>query len=105
MILVSNWPALPTNGSPCRSSSAPGASPMNTSRALTLPTPKTVCVRVAANSAQRVQAATSRRMMSNCAGRSAAATICGAAAATVGEYCRNLRCFDRRRCNVNGNRY
>src|SRR5437870_13569155 len=29
IILLSNWPARPTNGSPCSSSSAPGALPMN----------------------------------------------------------------------------
>src|SRR5438045_892303 len=45
MILVNNWPARPTNGSPCASSSAPGASPINISSASGLPTPKTVCVR------------------------------------------------------------
>src|SRR5689334_17046460 len=45
MILVSNCPALPTNGSPCASSSAPGASPTNIRSASGLPTPKTVWVR------------------------------------------------------------
>jgi hypothetical protein len=47
---------------------------MNINRALTLPTPKTVCVRVEANSAHRVQAATSWRMISSFAGRSAGGT-------------------------------
>src|SRR5262245_1100141 len=55
MILLSNWPALPTKGSPCRSSSAPGASPTKTILACGLPTPNTVCVRVDDNSPQRVQ--------------------------------------------------
>ena len=45
MIFVSNWPALPTNGSPCSSSSAPGASPMNMSCASMLPTPNTTFLR------------------------------------------------------------
>ena len=44
IILVSNWPARPTNGSPCASSSAPGASPINITSASGLPTPNTVCV-------------------------------------------------------------
>ena len=39
-------PARPTKGSPCRSSSAPGASPTNSHDARRLPTPNTVCVRV-----------------------------------------------------------
>ena len=34
MILVRSWPARPTNGSPWRSSSAPGASPKKTTRGL-----------------------------------------------------------------------
>ena len=37
IICVSNWPARPTNGSPCASSSAPGPSPTNTSLACSLP--------------------------------------------------------------------
>src|SRR5882724_2394139 len=48
MILVSNWPALPTNGSPCSSSSAPGASPTNINGESTSPTPKTTFFRDAA---------------------------------------------------------
>ena len=59
MISVRSFPARPTKGTPCRSSSAPGASPMKTSRAFGLPSPKTVCVRVEASSAQAVHAATS----------------------------------------------
>ena len=49
MIRVSNCPAGPTNGSPMRSSSAPGASPTKHSSGSTGPTPKTVCVRVLAS--------------------------------------------------------
>src|SRR5579862_381334 len=45
MILLSNWPARPTNGSPCKSSSWPGPSPTKTSFALRLPVPKTTFVR------------------------------------------------------------
>jgi hypothetical protein len=45
MILVSNCPALPTNGSPCASSSAPGASPTNINSASILPTPNTTFFR------------------------------------------------------------
>ncbi len=55
MILVSSCPAFPTNGSPCKSSSSPGASPTNISSASGLPTPKTTCVRVAARCGHRVQ--------------------------------------------------
>ena len=56
---VSSCPARPTNGSPWRSSSAPGASPMNISSASALPEPKTALVRSAC-SGQRVQVETSR---------------------------------------------
>src|SRR5262252_1622321 len=45
MIFVSNCPALPTNGSPCSSSSAPGASPTNIILASGLPTPNTTVFR------------------------------------------------------------
>src|SRR5206468_1405011 len=45
MIFVSNWPALPTNGSPCTSSSAPGASPTNINGELISPTPNTTFLR------------------------------------------------------------
>ena len=44
---VSSCPARPTNGSPWRSSSAPGASPMNIRSASALPEPKTALVRSA----------------------------------------------------------
>ena len=46
---VSSAPARPTNGSPWRSSSAPGASPTNISSASALPLPKTTLVRVSAS--------------------------------------------------------
>ena len=55
MIFVRSWPARPTNGSPCASSSAPGASPTNINSARGLPTPKTTCVREATKCGQRVQ--------------------------------------------------
>jgi ribonucleoside-diphosphate reductase alpha chain len=42
MMRVRNCPALPTNGSPSRSSSAPGASPTNATSGSIGPTPKTV---------------------------------------------------------------
>ena len=52
---VSNsLPARPTNGSPCSSSLAPGASPTNIRSAFALPAPKTTLLRVAASSWQRV---------------------------------------------------
>ena len=57
--LFSSCPARPTNGRPCRSSSAPGASPTKISSASALPEPKTTLVRSACNG-QRVQPATSR---------------------------------------------
>ena len=56
MILVSSCPARPTNGSPCRSSSSPGASPTNISDAVGLPTPNTTCRRPSVCSLQRVHA-------------------------------------------------
>ena len=59
-ISSSNLPALPTNGSPRRSSSAPGASPMTSQSAFGLPTPKTVFVRLA-DSPQRVHTLTFSR--------------------------------------------
>jgi len=45
MIFVSNFPALPTKGSPNSSSSAPGASPTNINCASMLPTPNTTFLR------------------------------------------------------------
>ena len=67
---VSNWPARPTNGRPIRSSSAPGASPMNISRAVGLPSPKTVWVRVSARTVHFRQPATSSARACNTASRS-----------------------------------
>ena len=58
MILVSNCPALPTNGSPCSSSSAPGASPTNISDASMLPTPNTTDFRELAKLGHFTQAST-----------------------------------------------
>ena len=55
---VRSCPARPTNGLPCRSSSAPGASPMNISRVSAGPVPKTVWVRVSARYAHLWHAAT-----------------------------------------------
>ena len=80
MIFVSSWPARPTNGSPCRSSSAPGASPTNIRSAFGLPTPKTTCVgracaacsacsrRCSQRSDARRQAQGDRPMAQGCAG-------------------------------------
>ena len=48
-------PARPTNGSPCSSSLAPGASPTNISSASAFPAPNTTVLRVAASSGQRRQ--------------------------------------------------
>ena len=58
-IFVRSCPARPTNGSPCRSSSRPGASPMKTIFADREPLPKTVRVRPS-QSPHRRQEATSR---------------------------------------------
>src|SRR5439155_5175507 len=48
--------ALPTKGSPCSSSSAPGASPMNISCAFGSPTPKTTFLREEARCGHFTQA-------------------------------------------------
>ena len=72
MILVSNWPALPTNGSPCSSSSAPGASPTNMSCASMLPTPNTTFLRDDARCGHFTQASARSRKAAN-----AAALACG----------------------------
>ena len=56
-IASSSLPACPTKGSPCRSSSAPGASPTSNQSAFSSPTPNTVCVRDLC-SAQAVHAGT-----------------------------------------------
>ena len=52
--LLRSLPAWPTNGSPCLSSLAPGASPTNIRSASALPEPNTTVVRVWC-SGQRVQ--------------------------------------------------
>ena len=62
-ISSSSFPALPTNGSPRLSSSAPGASPTISQSAFGLPTPKTVFVLPAARP-HRVQALTAPRRAS-----------------------------------------
>ena len=54
--VLEQFPARPTNGMPCSSSLAPGASPTNIRSASALPAPKTTVFRVAASSGQRVQA-------------------------------------------------
>src|SRR3569623_2457298 len=59
-MLLSSLPARHTKGSPWRSSSAPGASPMTIHCALRSPTPNTACVRPWHN-AQRVQLSTRSR--------------------------------------------
>src|SRR5258708_1800033 len=61
IIWVKSFPARPTNGKPCASSSAPGPSPMKTSSDLALPSPKTILLRVVC-SLQRVQSPRSVRM-------------------------------------------
>ena len=82
MIFVSNWPALPTNGSPCSSSSAPGASPMNMSSALMFPTPNTTFLRDEARCGHFTQAIARSRNSANAAvlasGLSAAVAAGGA---------------------------
>ncbi len=65
IILVSNWPAKPTKGSPCRSSSAPGASPTNINSASGFPTPKTTGGRVRASTGHLVQTSTGPRIACN----------------------------------------
>ena len=52
----SSRPAWPTNGSPCLSSFAPGASPTNIRSASALPAPNTTVWRVAASCGHFVQA-------------------------------------------------
>src|SRR4051812_25937795 len=71
---VNNAPARPTNGRPVRSSSAPGASPTNISRAAGLPSPKTVRDRDAASIGHLVHAATSAASAASAVGRSSVGT-------------------------------
>ncbi len=67
IMLLSNCPARPTNGSPCASSSAPGPSPMNISSAFGSPVPKTICLRPNLASLQRWQLGPmSSRMTRSC---------------------------------------
>src|SRR6056297_1924811 len=66
----SSCPASPTNGSPRRSSSLPGASPTRTRLASGLPTPKTRFRRVF-SSPQRQQSPRSLRISSRVSGRQA----------------------------------
>src|SRR5579872_227867 len=65
---LSSSPALPTNGSPCRSSFSPGPSPTITSGEHGLPTPGTACVRVYPIG-QRRQATISAHSAVNCVRR------------------------------------
>src|SRR5205807_2541858 len=67
----SSCPAAPTKGSPRRSSSAPGASPITSQPARFGPTPSTPWVRVAC-SGQRVDSSTAARSASQRASISAA---------------------------------
>src|ERR1700740_2568793 len=67
MIFVSSCPALPTNGSPCSSSSAPGASPTNMSGESMLPTPKTTFLREEARCEHLTHAITRARNAANAA--------------------------------------
>ena len=65
MILVSSWPARPTNGSPWASSSAPGLRPESTAAPADCPRrTRSACV-CEASSSQAVQAATSVRTISS----------------------------------------
>ena len=81
-------PAAPTNGSPCKSSFLPGASPTISTRAEGLPTPNTVCVRPSANG--------HRRHPSTCA-RISSKGICGFGMSSLllratYTYSRGIRC-------------
>src|SRR5882724_12395746 len=67
MIFVSNCPARPTNGSPCSSSSAPGASPTNMSCASMLPTPNTTFLRDDARCGHLTQDSARSRSAANAA--------------------------------------
>src|SRR5882724_8183083 len=60
IIWLKSFPARPTNGRPCASSSAPGPSPTKTSCAAALPSPKTILLRVVC-SLQRVHTPRSAR--------------------------------------------
>src|SRR6476646_7295250 len=60
IICVRSFPARPTNGRPCASSSAPGPSPTKMRSALEEPSPKTILLRVLC-SLQRVHSPRSAR--------------------------------------------
>src|SRR6266545_3359344 len=62
-----SWPEGPTNGSPCRSSWKPGASPTSISSACGSPWPKTTWVRLSWRR-QRVQVAASSAIRSSSVG-------------------------------------
>src|SRR5438105_294139 len=64
-MLSSNLPAWPTNGSPCRSSFSPGASPTISQSGWVSPTPKTV-LRRPSHSLQARQFATASARASHC---------------------------------------
>src|SRR5262245_55971637 len=64
IICVRSFPARPTKGRPCASSSAPGPSPTKMSWAFGLPSPKTILVRVLC-SLQRVHSPRSSRICSS----------------------------------------
>ena len=64
MMRVNSRPAAPTKGFPLWSSSKPGPSPTKTSRALGLPSPKTMFFRLADN-LQRRQSPRSARIFAN----------------------------------------
>ena len=93
-MLSSRRPAWPTKGSPCASSSAPGASPTNSHRAWGSPTPGTVLRRVwqSAQAVQPSMSATQRVTIER--GDRALPRIGGSAIAAVG---RRPRCGRRGR--------
>src|SRR6185436_6849439 len=67
MIFVNSCPAAPTNGSPCASSSAPGASPTNISDAFVSPTPNTTFCRALARFGHFIQTNARSRSSANAA--------------------------------------
>ena len=84
IIFVSNCPALPTNGSPCSSSSAPGASPTNISGASMLPTPNTTFLRDAARCGHLTQAIARSRNSANAAAFAGSVGVAGRTNALMG---------------------
>ena len=71
----SSRPAWPTNGRPCLSSLAPGASPMNIRSASAFPEPKTTVWRVEASCGQLVHDCACRQTALSSSRRSAAVPI------------------------------